>query len=603
MEFGSFPKNLAYNVKTLSGFSKTIVKMTPTPNSAVSAGQTLRVRLPSNALLDLRTLTMYYEGTCTNTGGTGTGFLRFPRLSSSIIDTLNLYVNGTLIENITDYGHLYSCLYDLSCAGDQTAKRFLENSDPSILVDNGSTDITCPTYKATAWGAAGGGKAAHATAQPFYINNWLGFIGSSSTNVIDSNDCGVIELELRLKPKEILWATNGDAVGTQANLTNPNYSIDNVVFTIQKIVFNDPLYYNMKASKLLGDGLTIGYNTYICSKSSSQAKGTAMNIQANINTTSLDQLICTTAPNDPNALHNLLLQTAGGSDANMLTFNQAKSGVQSNPAADPFSTSIALTTPTVVADGITCVAADIRIGDALFVQGAFATGNGNLTGLSAVDTVVSTMWYKVSGITTGTAGTPTTTGTVTKFTVTTLSGGAVTYTAGTTAVNRSFIINRGATSSPVVGYINQTVAGYNDYTSGDLFNQSVAYRRNLMGLLTSSVEINNVPITPIPLKPAEVFNETLIALGNANLDMSAGIHEGCFSLSQFLKYYGTHIVSLENIQSDSFYKSGLDGKSSALNINWKPSFSGNTETIIPVIYCKTTRMLIINEGLSVTVIV
>ena len=90
----------------------------------------------------------------------------------------------------------------------------------------------------------------------------------------------------------------------------------------------------MKASKLLGDGLTIGYNTYICSKSSSQVKGTSMNIQANINTTSLDQLICTTCPNDANPLANLLLQTAGGSDANMLTFNQAKSGVQSNPAAD-----------------------------------------------------------------------------------------------------------------------------------------------------------------------------------------------------------------------------------------------------------------------------
>lgn len=601
MEFGSFPKNLAYNVKTLSGFSKTIVKMTPTPNSAVSAGQTLKVRLPSNALLDLRTLTMYYEGTCTNTGGTGNGYLRFPRLSSSIIDTLNIYINGTLIENITEYGHLYSTLYDLSCAGDQTAKRFLENSDPSILVDNGSTDITCPTFKATAFGAAGGGKVAHATAQPFYINNWLGFIGSSSTNVIDSNDCGVIELEIRLKPKEILWATNGDAAGTVANLSNPNYSIDNVVFTIQKIVFNDPLYYNMKASKLLGDGLTIGYNTYICSKSSSQAKGTSMNIQANINTTSLDQLICTTAPNDANANHNLLLQTAGGSDANMLTFSQAKSGVQSNPTTDPYSTSIALGTPTVVADGITCTAADIRVGDALFVQGAFATGNGNLSGLSAVDTVVSTMWYKVSGITTGVAGTPTTIGAVTKFTVSFISGGAVTYTNGTTAAGRTFSISRG--SSPVVGYINQTVAGYNDYSSGDLFNQSVAYRRNLMGLLTSSVEINNVPITPIPLKPAEVFNETLIALGNANLDMSAGIHEGCFSLSQFLKYYGTHIVSLENIQSDAFYKSGLDGKSSALNINWKPSFSGNTETIIPVIYCKTTRMLVVNEGLNITVIV
>jgi hypothetical protein len=354
----------------------------------------------------------------------------------------------------------------------------------------------------------------------------------------------------------------------------------------------------MKASKLLGDGLTIGYNTYICSKSSSQAKGTSMNIQANINTTSLDQLICTTAPNDANPLANLLLQTAGGADANMLTFNQAKSGVQSNPAADPFGTGIALTTVTVDASGILCAAADIRVGDALFVSGAFGTGLANLTGLSAVDTVVSTMWYKVSAITTGTAGA------VTKFAITTLSGAAVTYTVGSGATTgRFFSITRGTTSAPVVGYINQTIAGYNDYTSGDLFNQSIAYRRNLLGLVTSSVEINNVPLTPIPLKPAEVFNETLIALGNANLDMSAGVHEGCFSISHFCKYYGCHIVSLENIQSDAFYKSGLDGKSSALNINWKPSFSGNTETIIPVIYAKTTRMLVINEGHNITCIV
>jgi hypothetical protein len=100
-----------------------------------------------------------------------------------------------------------------------------------------------------------------------------------------------------------------------------------------------------------------------------------------------------------------------------------------------------------------------------------------------------------------------------------------------------------------------------------------------------------------------MFNETLIALGNANLDMAAGVHEGCFSLGHFCKYYGCHIVSLENIQTDGFYKSGLDGKSSALNIVWKPNFnSGATNTIIPVIYAKTTRMLIINEGHNITVV-
>ena len=42
---------------------------------------------------------------------------RFPRLSSSIIDTLNLYVNRTLIKNAQVYGHLYNTLCDISAAG------------------------------------------------------------------------------------------------------------------------------------------------------------------------------------------------------------------------------------------------------------------------------------------------------------------------------------------------------------------------------------------------------------------------------------------------------------------------------------------------------
>ena len=175
MEFGNFPRNLAYKISTLNSFSKTVVKLTPTPNTAVEVGNTFKVRLPPNTLVDLRTLSLFYEGTCT--AASGNGWLRFPRLSSSIIDTLNIYVNGTLIENIQDYGHLYSTLYDISAAGDQTAKRYLENSDPSIYVESTTNvaynDATCgKVVKATSFA---GGLAAHASKQIFCINNWLGF--------------------------------------------------------------------------------------------------------------------------------------------------------------------------------------------------------------------------------------------------------------------------------------------------------------------------------------------------------------------------------------------------------------------------------------------
>jgi hypothetical protein len=233
-----------------------------------------------------------------------------------------------------------------------------------------------------------------------------------------------------------------------------------------------------------------------------------MNINTNINTTSLDQLILTSAPATPE-IQNLLLYSTGGADAVQLSFQQARAGVN----------------------------------------------------------------FTVAGASAGVAP------------VVTFSPHTNTVGVGTTGATKGLYTK-------------------NDPTSGDLFNQSQAFRRDLVGLATSSVEINNIPLTPQPLKPWEMFNETLIALGNANLDMSAGVHEGCLSLGHFLKYYGTHIVSLENIQTDGFYKSGLDGKSSALNIVWKPSFESTAvNSIIPVIYAKCTRMLVISEGHSIVVIV
>jgi len=101
-----------------------------------------------------------------------------------------------------------------------------------------------------------------------------------------------------------------------------------------------------------------------------------------------------------------------------------------------------------------------------------------------------------------------------------------------------------------------------------------------------------------------VYNETLILLGNLNQDISSGIHSGCCSLSLFLKYYFTHIVSLQNIQQGDFYESGVDGNASALNINWDMVYdAASTASFTPYIFCKTTRIAQIDQGHSVTIII
>lgn len=86
--------------------------------------------------------------------------------------------------------------------------------------------------------------------------------------------------------------------------------------------------------------------------------------------------------------------------------------------------------------------------------------------------------------------------------------------------------------------------------------------------------------------------------------MSSGIHPGCRTLSLFLKYYFTQIVSLENIQQGDFYKSGLDGKASALNVAWKMTFNGaSADFVTPYIFAKTTRVMVVNEGHAIMVVV
>lgn len=480
-QFATFPKNLAYNIKSLSGHSKTCVKLTP-DRTAVNHGETFKVKLPSNTLVDLRTFCLYAKGTCVS--GTGDN-LHFPRLTSSLIKTLSVFVNGTLVERIDNYNILYNKLYDLDGGGiDQVAKRNLEIADPSVrytVADNHTSATPEITTRAS---------TSDDTNRKLAITNWIGFLSSVSTPCLDSNDLGSIEIEITLADEKVLFAGASAVWGDDTTKNNPSWNLSDIHFTISKIVFNDPLYYNMKASKLLSSGLQIGYQTYIASKGSVVDKSGSVNVNCTVNSTSLDQLICCYNPAAP-AIYPLQL-TESNSTNFTLSFAQ-------------------------VASGYNNVASNIFLSD-------------------------------IGG---QTASTPFHT------------------------------------------------------SAGDLYNQSYFFKSDATGLFSSSIEINNTPLAPQPLEPDEIFIESLIALGNTNLDMSAGIHAGCRSISDFCKYYFAHIVSLENIQSGDFYKSGLDGKSSALNVVWKLAYKSTAVAMLqnPYIFAKTTRIMQVNEGHNISVIV
>jgi hypothetical protein len=405
---------------------------------------------------------MYFEGI----GDTG---CHFPRNTSSMIKTLSIYANNSLIERIDNYSVLFNKLADMDGMGyDQTSKRFLENADPSVYYETGTglTSLQTGVFKIT--------PNVDAVKRKFAITSWMGFISTLSTPIIDTNDFGLVTVEITYENANVMFQKSSNVRNTA-----PGYTLSDVHCYINKIVFNDSLYYNMKSAKLLSSGLTIGYQTYVSSKGSLANKSSSYNVYTSFNTTSLDQLIGCFTPEDQTT-SNLLLYGAWDHDT--------------TADAIPFH---------------------------------------NVIGLADYTTETATGEWK-----------------------------------------------------------------------GLLYNQSRYFASDACGLTSSSWEINNVPIIPIPLADYEIYNENLIALGNNHIDTGSGVHPGLNSLAAFLRTYFCHICSLEMIQNEAFMKTGLDAKSSSLNVVWRLNFGANsTDKVTPYIFAKTTRILQINEGNSLTVIV
>ena len=513
--FTQYPRNLAYNIKSLESFSKVSVKLNGDRTSC-SRGDSIRVKLPSNSIIDLRTFAMFAEGSCTNTGNN----LHFPRLTASLVKCLNVFVNGTLVERIDNYNILYNRIFDMDGGGvDQVAKRHLEIADPSVRYSVAGDTIPADVFAGAV--DAGGAQTFRAgtplittdgatsadTKRKLAITNWLGILSSASTPCIDTSDCGVVEIQLDFENEKILFAGSA-TLNTAPVLSNASWSLDKIYFTINKIQFNNALYYNLKSSRLLSSGLQIGYQTYISSKASSVAKDGSVNVSCTVNSTSLDQIICCFNPEVPNINPLMLYNSNSAEDS--LCFQQVISGYDKN--------------------------------------------------VVAIDT-----------------------GLVNTF---------IARTLNVTKIGEVVRVKGQYSNAP-------------EHTSyGDAFNQSYFFKSDAVGLGTSAIEINNTPLHQSPLEDAQIYNESLIALGNLQNDMGVGVYQGIRSLNDWLKYFFVHIVSLENIQSGDFYKSGLDGKSSSLNIVWKLAYA-TTDTMrqTPYIFAKTTRILQINEGNSVIVIV
>ena len=203
-----------------------------------------------------------------------------------------------------------------------------------------------------------------------------------------------------------------------------------------------------------------------------------------------------------------------------------------------------------------------------------------------------------------------------------LSAGSIDYVMGTALLPQSVpkpmvaygSLGTGASESTVANiykYLSDPVA-YDGNSSGtpadniygDGFYSTLAMQRCLQHLDSSQWSINNKALNYAPLNKYEVFYNNLLALGYENVDMSAnGLAPYNVSLLHYFKYNGVAIQSLELIDKDVFYISGLSSAGSSCSINWVAKFSGNSNTlsVVPVIIAKCSKVLHVKAGRQILV--
>lgn len=289
------PPNLNEIYRNLGGFRKNLVRFYPDRSGSINATDVLRWTLPKE-ILCIDTLMAYFEITTTKAATNTANEIRsshFPRNSASIIDTITVFINGQVFENITNYNHLFNVIYDNTAGFNfyNSGIRALENSDPSIKYS--VADASGNTITATVVGANNTTTTETSVCdnkRPFQIRNWIGFLGTAQ-KILDLTNVECI-IEIRYAPATILFL--GQDVGTSGRTTaTPNYTINNYYMTINKIAFDDD-YYGMALKSLKDTGnYSIVFKTYSSARSASVTKTSNPTLQFSTTSRYLSKLYFT----------------------------------------------------------------------------------------------------------------------------------------------------------------------------------------------------------------------------------------------------------------------------------------------------------------------
>ena len=202
------PTRMQYRFREINKILKQTVYLVPNNGQAsVNAGDTIIVELPQNSVVDFSTFVMDYTVATTHAGKASAGAVGFvqtrffPRNSASIIEQLDVEINGQTRFTLNNYGLVYNTLFDLTAAQDSLNRRKVgENADPSTKYDNAAGVIVS---ERRGYSVAVAGTDAAKDKENYVIRSWLGLL-NPSTSILDTNILGSVVIKIRLAPPSCL---------------------------------------------------------------------------------------------------------------------------------------------------------------------------------------------------------------------------------------------------------------------------------------------------------------------------------------------------------------------------------------------------------------
>ena len=316
----AIPTGMLYRVKMIQGISKQTLKLVPLSGQiSVSQQGKIIVSLPPNSLVDLSTFELNFTGTTQHRGnGSASNVANyvqkayFPRNTASLIENLEIKINGQSRQNINQYGYLYNIFHDYTCGYDSVGKNRIGcNSDPSnkTVYVNGQPR----RYAGFPLGCTSDTVGVK-DQENLCIRQWLGILGgNASTSIIDTSLYGDITIEITLATSEILMLSGTGTPDALASAPHPEigltytastavgltaaegtgYTLSDIGFQITR--YDLPRsYYDAVASVLeSGAVFKLYYPNYAVFTSNAQSLPKGGTTRFNISTQSLDMVIST----------------------------------------------------------------------------------------------------------------------------------------------------------------------------------------------------------------------------------------------------------------------------------------------------------------------